>query len=72
MEMAGHVVRCSEAGHVEAFTNGVTALEKWLDAAYTDPDLVEVIVEYVQGRDFITMSEIVSGASRRFQQLGHS
>ncbi len=72
VERADHIVRCSKAGWVEAFTNGATALKTWLDAAYTDPDLAEVIVEYVQGRDYITMSEVVREAPRRFQQLSHS
>jgi hypothetical protein len=31
-----------------------------------------VIGEYERGRDYITMSEVVSNAPRRFQQLGHS
>ena len=70
VETADHVVRFSEAGQVEAFTNGATVLERWLDAAYTDPDLAEVIVMYVWGRDYITMSAVVSDAPRRFRPVG--
>jgi hypothetical protein len=72
VETADHVVKCSEAGQVEAFTNGVTALKTCLDAAYIDPDLAEVIVEYVWGRDYITMREVVNIAPRRLRQLGYS
>ncbi len=72
VEMADHIVRYSEAGQVEAFTNGATVLETWLDKAYTDPDLAKVIVEYVQGWDYITTSEVEREAPRMLRQLGHS
>ncbi len=48
VETAAHVLLCPEAGWVEAFQLGTTALEQWLDEADTDPDLTDSIVEYVQ------------------------
>ena len=47
VETAAHILLCPEAGRVEAFRLGTTALERWLDKADTDPDLVDSIVEYV-------------------------
>ncbi len=38
----------TEAGRVEVFQLGTTALEQWLEEADTDPDLTDSIVKYVQ------------------------
>ncbi len=55
VETAEHVLLCPEVGRVEAFQLGTTALERWLDMADTDPDLIDSIVEYVWRQGAITM-----------------
>jgi Fe2+ or Zn2+ uptake regulation protein len=50
VETADHVLLCPEVGRVEAFQLCMTALERWLDEADTDPDLTDSIVEYVRRR----------------------
>ena len=41
---------CPEVGRVETFMQSSQALEQWMEDANTDPDLVECIMKYVQGR----------------------
>ena len=48
------------------------ALEQLMEDADTDPDLVECIMEYVQGRGMVTMTSAVQNAPARFQALGCS
>jgi hypothetical protein len=47
VETAAHVLLCPEAGRVKAFQLGTTALERWLDKADTDPDLMDSIVKWL-------------------------
>jgi hypothetical protein len=68
--MAEHILLCPKEGRVEAFWLAMPALEQWLDAADTDPDLVDSIVEYVQQQGTVTMEEVVLEASHRFQSMG--
>ncbi len=69
VETAAHVLLCPEAGRVEAFQLGTTALEGWLDKADTDPDLSDSIVEYVRRRGTITMEEATIDAPPRFRHM---
>jgi hypothetical protein len=69
VETAEHVIRCPEAGRVEAFRTGANALEQWLEKADTDPDLTDNIVEYVLQRGTITMEEVTNDAPPRFRQM---
>ena len=50
VETAEHVMVCPEVGRVETFMQSSQALEQWMEDANTDPDLVECIMKYVQGR----------------------
>ncbi len=45
--MAEHILLYPKEGRVEAFWLATSALERWLDAADTDPDLADSIVEYM-------------------------
>jgi len=72
VETAAHVLQCPEVGRVEAFQLGATALEQWLDAADTDPDLTDSIVEYVRRRGAITMEEAIIDAPSRFRHMALS
>jgi hypothetical protein len=66
VETAKHVLLCPEAGRVKAFLLYTSALEQWLDEAYTDPDLTDSIVDYVQRRGTVMMEEAISEAPPRF------
>ncbi len=70
--MAEHILLCPEEGRVEAFRLAASALEWWLDAADTDMDLADSIVEYVQRRGTVTMKEVVREAPHRFWSMGLS
>ncbi len=72
VETATHVLLCPEAGRVEAFQLGTTALKQWLQKADTDPDLTDSIVEYVRRRGTITMEEAIVDALLRFRQMALS
>ena len=50
---------------------GTTALERWLDKADTDPDLMDSFVEYVRRRGTITMEE-ANEAPPRFRNMAVS
>ncbi len=72
VETATHVLLCPEAGRVEAFQLGMTALERWLDKADTDPDFTDSIVEYVWRRGTITILEAIIDAPPRFRHMALS
>jgi hypothetical protein len=71
-ETATHVLWCPEAGRVEAFQLGTTALEQWVDKADTGPDLTDSVVEYVWWRGTITMEEAIIDAPPRFRHMALS
>jgi len=64
VETTAHVLLCPEAGRVEAFQLGTIALERWLDKADTDPDLMDV-----WRRGTITMEEAIIDAPPRFRHM---
>jgi hypothetical protein len=70
VETAEHIMVCPEVGRVETFMQSSQALEQWMEDADTDPDLVECIMKYVQGRGTVTMASAVQNAPARFQALG--
>jgi hypothetical protein len=63
---------CPEVGRVETFMLSSQALEQWIKDADTDPDLVECIMEYVQGRGTITTALAVQNTPTWFQALERS
>ena len=72
MEAAEHIMVCPEVGRVETFIQSSQALEQWMEDIDTDPDLVECIMEYLQGRGTVTMALAVQNTPARFQALGCS
>jgi hypothetical protein len=71
-ETAEHILLCPEVGRVEAFQLCMTALERWLDKADTNPDLTDSIVEYVRRRGTITLEEAIHDAPPRFRDMAVS
>jgi hypothetical protein len=72
VETAEHVILCLEVGRVEAFMQSSRALEQWLGEADTDPDLIDCIIDYVQGWGTITMALAVRNVPPQFQAFGQS
>jgi hypothetical protein len=72
VETAEHVILRPEVGRVEATMQSSQALEQWLEEANTDPDLIDCIVDYVQGWGTITMALAMQNAPPQFQALGRS
>jgi hypothetical protein len=66
-----HVILCPEVGRVETFMQSSQALEQLMEEADTDPDLIDCIVDYVQGWGTVTMAFAVQKAPAKFQALGH-
>ncbi len=71
VETVEHVILCPEVGRVETFMQSSQALEQWMEEADTDPDLIDCIVDYVQGWGTVTMAFAVQNAPAQFQALGH-
>jgi hypothetical protein len=69
VETAEHVILCPAVGRVEAFMQASQELEQWLEEANTDPDLINCIVDYVQGRGTLTMASAVQNTPPQFQAL---
>ncbi len=59
VETAEHVILCVEVGRVETFMQSSRALKQWMEEADTDPDLIDCIVDYVQGWGTVTMASAV-------------
>ncbi len=57
---------------MKAFQLCMSALERWLNGADTDPDLMDSIVEYVQRRGTVMMEEAISETPPRFQPMALS
>jgi hypothetical protein len=72
VETSEQVILCPKVGRVEAFMQSSQALEQWLGEADTDPDLIDCIIDYVQGRGTITMASAVRNAPPQFQAFGQS
>jgi hypothetical protein len=72
VETAEHILLCPKEGRIEAFRLAMTALERWLNEADTDPDLADSIVEYVQRRGTAAMEEVAREAPHRFRTMGLS
>jgi hypothetical protein len=70
VEIVEHIILCPEVGRVEAFMQSSQALEQWLEIANTDPDLIDFILDYVQGQGTITMASAMQNAPPQFQALG--
>ena len=71
VETVKHIMLCLEVSRVETFMQSSQALEQWMEEADTDPDLIECIMDYVQGRGMVTIASAVQNAPAQFQALGH-
>ena len=57
-ETAEHILHCHEAGRVEAFHANADCLDSWMGEMETDPDLAEIISEFVHERGSESMEAI--------------
>jgi hypothetical protein len=72
VETTSHILRCNEAGRVEAFLSTAGSLSLWLEEVNTDPMLAWCIQEYVKGRGAWTMTDLCRSLPPRYRQLGIS
>ena len=64
-----HVLFCCHQGRVETLWHTLDLMEKWLEEVETDPDLLDCIVEYAQGRGGRMMAEICTGLGPPYIQM---
>jgi hypothetical protein len=64
-----HVLFCEHVGRVKTLHHMVDLLESWLEAAGTNPDLLDCIAEYAFSRGGLTMVEICNGLGEPFQRM---
>ncbi len=71
---------CGDSGACHSVSRGwqggdiyavISSIRKLMEEADTDPDLIDCIVDYLQGQGTITMASAVQNAPARFQALGH-
>ena len=58
VETTEHILHCHEAGRVEAFHATADCLDIWMGEMETDPDLAEILSEFVHERGSESMEEI--------------
>jgi hypothetical protein len=57
-ETCSHILLCNDVGRVNTLLALINQLASWLSEADTDPDLRDCIIEYAEGRGYISMMEI--------------
>ena len=67
-----HILHCHEAGRVEVFHVTADFLDSWMGGMETDPDLVEVLSEFVHERGSESIEAIFFGWPSRFSALARS
>ena len=70
VETVEHVILCLEVFNVEACMQSSWALKQWLEEANTDPDMIDYIADYIQGRNTIPMASAVQNTLAQFHALG--
>jgi hypothetical protein len=71
-ETCTHVAQCLAASRVEAFSQGVDEVARWMNESETHPDLVYVITEYIQGRGDAPCIECARGLPMVIQEYAIS
>ncbi len=64
-----HVLFCCHKRRVETLIHTLNLMEEWLEEAETEPDLLDCIAEFAQGRGGRTMTDICAGLDPRFEQM---
>ena len=72
LETCGHVLRCNEAGRVDALARSIGWLDDWLKKVGTEPSLRKGITQYARGRGSRTMEDITFGWGSGFREMGRS
>ena len=72
MEKTDHVLYCHEAGRVEAFHATADCIDSGIGEMETDPDLAEILLEFVHKRGSESMKAICFGRPSRFSALERS
>ncbi len=64
-----HVLHCDHSGRVETLRHTIDLMEKWMEEADTEPDLLDCIAEYAWARGGRTMEEICTGLGDDFLRM---
>ena len=72
VETTKHVLHCLDAGRVEAFHATTDYLDIWMGDMETDPDLMEILSEFVHERVSESMEAICFGQTSLFSALARS
>jgi hypothetical protein len=64
-----HVLFCDHEGRVETLKHTLEFMEKWMEQADTEPDLLDYIAEYAHGVGGRTMTEICRGLEEEYQLM---
>jgi hypothetical protein len=64
-----HVLFCLHEGRVKMLIHALNLMEEWLEEAETEPELLDCITEFAQGRGGRTMADICVGLGPRFNQM---
>ena len=67
-----HILHCHEAGRVEVFHVTADFLDSWMGGMETDPDLAEILSDFVHKRGLESMEAICFGQPSRFSALAPS
>jgi hypothetical protein len=59
-----HITTCTDAGRTTIFNQMVDELGSWLEDNHTPPDLTEMIVLYLRGRNTVKMQDLIHYTSR--------
>ena len=57
-ETCGHILLCNDVGRVETLLALIKQFASWMSEADTDPDLWDCIIEYAEGRGYISLLEV--------------
>jgi len=71
-ETQDHILQCEEQGRVTAFNEVVDALEEWMEEADTEPELAELITEFVRSRGSESLSTLTFARSKRYLAFARS
>ena len=69
VETTEHILHCHEAGRVEEFHAIAGCLDSWMGEIETDPDLAEILSEFVHKRGSESMEAICFGRPSHFSAL---
>ncbi len=72
LETCTHIVKCRGPGRTKAFTQSVSSLAKWLAENDTDPDVPNLLLQFIRSRGDVTCLECATNLPPRYQLFAKS